>query len=165
MYGFFIGYAGDGEKASWIKLELGFDWAFNYKTQDLHQTLKIAAPKGVDIFIDSVGGPFHQSVLPHMNYGGRIIQLGNLALYNTPQQVPMVPANDLAVALKELTIVGFNVFRYAEYFEETLDELSELCRDGKLQAYEHVIEGFENMPVALINQLQGKSQGKVIVRV
>ena len=161
----FIGYAGDGEKASWIKLELGFDWAFNYKTQDLHQTLKIAAPKGVDIFIDSVGGQFHQSVLPHMNYGGRIVQLGNLALYNTPQQVPMVPANDLAVALKELTIVGFNVFRYAEYFEETLDELSELCRDGKLQAYEHVIEGFENMPVALINQLQGKSQGKVIVRV
>ena len=40
-----IGYTGDGEKASWIKLELGFDWAFNYKIQDLDQTLKIAAPK------------------------------------------------------------------------------------------------------------------------
>ena len=69
------------------------------------------------------------------------------------------------VALKELTIVGFNVFRYSEFFEETLDELSQLCRDGKLQAHEHVIEGFENMPKALIDQLQGKSQGKVIVRV
>ena len=160
-----LGYAGDGEKASWIKLELGFDWAFNYKTQDLHQTLKIAAPKGVDIFIDSVGGSFHQSVLPHMNYGGRIIQLGNLSLYNNPQKVAMIPANDLMVALKELTIVGFNVFRYSEFFEETLDELSQLCRDGKLQAHEHVIEGFENMPKALIDQLHGKSQGKVIVRV
>jgi len=83
-----------------MKLELDFDWAFNYKTQDLHQTLKIAAPKGVDIFIDSVGGQFHQTVLNHMNFCGRIIQLGNLALYSDPNQQSMVPANDLAIALK-----------------------------------------------------------------
>ena len=80
-----IGYTGDGEKASWIKLELGFDWAFNYKTQDLNQTLKIAAPKGVDIFIDSVGGEFHQTVMEHMNFCGRVVQLGNLSLYNNPR--------------------------------------------------------------------------------
>ena len=44
-----LGYTGDGEKASWIKTELGFDWAFNYKTQDVKQTLNIAAPNGVFI--------------------------------------------------------------------------------------------------------------------
>jgi NADPH-dependent curcumin reductase CurA len=67
--------------------------------------------------------------------------------------------------LQELTIVGFNVYRYHEHFATSLDELSELCRSGKLHPYEHVIEGFENMPKALIDQLDGKSQGKVIVRV
>ena len=161
-----IGYTGDGEKASWIKLELGFDWAFNYKTQDLNQTLKIAAPKGVDIFVDAVGGDFHQTVMSHMNFCGRVVQIGNLSVYNNPKQIPeSFPANDLEIALKALTIVGFNLYRYAEHFESTLDELSEWCRSGKLQAHEHDIEGFENMPKALIEQLHGKFQGKVIIRV
>ena len=158
-----IGYTGDSEKASWIKLELGLDWAFNYKTQDPDQTLKIAAPKGVDIFVDSVGGKMHQTVLGHMNFCGRVIQLGNLSMYNNPKQIPeSVPSNDLEIALKALTIVGFNLYRYSEHFESTLDELSEWCRSGKLQAHEHDIEGFEEMPKALIEQLQGKYQGKII---
>ena len=70
-----------------------------------------------------------------------------------------------STALKALTIVGFNLYRYSDHFESTLDELSEWCRSGKLQAFEHDIEGFENMPKALIEQLQGKYQGKVIIRV
>ena len=44
-----LGYTGDGDKASWIKTDLNFDWAFNYKTQDINQTLNIAAPNGVII--------------------------------------------------------------------------------------------------------------------
>ena len=95
-----IGYTGDGDKASWIKTDLGFDWAFNYKTQDVRSTLKIAAPRGVDIFLDSVGGIFHSTVLDHMAEGGRVCLYGNLAMYNNPTNVAMVPANDLAVALE-----------------------------------------------------------------
>ena len=94
------GYTGDGEKASWIKLDLGVDWAFNYKTQDLHQTLKIAAPKGVDIFIDTVGGQFNQTVMNHMNFCGRVIQLGNVSMYNNPRKSVSYPANDMAITLK-----------------------------------------------------------------
>ena len=97
---FHLGYTGDADKASWIKTVIGLDWAFNYKTQDVHQTLKIAAPKGVDIFLDSVGGVMHQTVLNHMNFNGRVIQLGNLAMYDAPGDIEMVPANDLVVALK-----------------------------------------------------------------
>ena len=114
-----IGYTGDGDKASWIKTELGFDWAFNYKTQDVRQTLKIATQKyeydtkyvsggggtessvgGVDIFIDSVGGVFHSIILEHMTLGGRVCILGTLAQYGNPSNVPMVPATDFAISLK-----------------------------------------------------------------
>ena len=97
---FHLGYTGDADKASWIKTVIGLDWAFNYKTQDVHQTLKIAAPKGVDIFLDSVGGAMHQTVLNHMNFNGRVVQLGNLAMYDAPGDIEMVPANDLVVGLK-----------------------------------------------------------------
>ena len=124
-----LGYTGDGDKASWIKTDLNFDWAFNYKTQDINQTLNIAAPNGViilqilsavyldgsltqvDIFWDGVGGNFSATVLPHMAMFGRVIMVGNLASYNHIQNTPAIPAMDLAVALKELTIVGFNVYR------------------------------------------------------
>lgn len=95
-----IGYTGDAEKASWIKTELGYDWAFNYRTQDVKQTLKIAAPNGVDVFVDSVGGIFHSTVLEQMAMGGRVCLFGNLSAYNNPRSVSMVPTNDLAIALK-----------------------------------------------------------------
>ena len=103
-----IGYTGDSEKASWIKTELGFDWAFNYKTQDVRQTLKIAAPLGVDIFLDSVGGIFHSTVMEHMAMYGRVCIFGTLSSYNNPKNVPMVPANDMAIALKVTLIINFH---------------------------------------------------------
>ena len=106
-----LGYTGDGEKASWIKTDLNYDWAFNYKTQDLNQTLNIAAPNGVDIFWDGVGGNFSATVLQHMAMFGRVIMVGNLACYNHIPSTPAIPALDLAISLKELTIVGFNVYR------------------------------------------------------
>ena len=107
-----LGYTGDGEKASWIKTDLNYDWAFNYKTQDLNQTLNIAAPNGVDIFWDGVGGSFSATVLQHMTMFGRVIMVGNLSSYNNITSSPTIPALDLAITLKELTIVGFNVYRY-----------------------------------------------------
>ena len=57
------------------------------------------------------------------------------------------------------------MYRYLDEFESSLDELSEMCKHGQLQPFENVIEGFENMPKALIEQLDGKSQGKAILRV
>ena len=96
----FSGYTGDSEKVSWIKTDLGFDWAFNYKTQDVRTTLKIAAPTGVDVFLDAVGGVFHSTVLEFMAPRGRICLLGNLAAYNHPKAVPMVPTHDLSITLK-----------------------------------------------------------------
>ena len=160
-----IGYTGDGDKASWLKTELNFDWVFNYKSQDVKQTLKIAAPKGVDVFLDGVGGIFHSIVQEFMAPKGRILLYGNLSCYDSPKNVPMVPANDLAVALKEISIIGFNVYRHFSRKDEALDQIAEWCQDGTIAPYEHVIEGFEYLPKAFIEMMEGKSQGKVIVRV
>ena len=81
-------------------------------------------------------------------------------------------AEDPPVVLKissflfqSLTITGFNVYKYANDFYDSLDELSSMCTNGKIQPHENVVEGFENMPKALIDQLDGKSQGKTILRV
>ena len=66
---------------------------------------------GVDIFWDSVGGDFSATVLPHMSIFGRVIMVGNLSKYNNIHSNATIPALDLSITLKELTIVGFNVYR------------------------------------------------------
>ena len=66
---------------------------------------------------------------------------------------------------QSLTITGFNIYKYANDFYDSLNELSDWCTSGKIHPYENVVEGFENMPKALIDQLDGKSQGKAILRV
>lgn len=159
-----LGYAGTGEKASWIKTDLGFDWAFNYKTQDIHQTLNIAAPNGVDIFWDGVGGSFSATVLSHMSMFGRVIMVGNLSSYGNPKSCASMPGLDLAITLKELTVVGFNVYRYHHLWEAARETLVDWVKDDKIQLYEHTVEGFELIPRAFIDQMEGVSQGKVIVR-
>jgi len=159
-----LGYTGEGDKASWIKTELGFDWVFNYKTQDIGQTLNIAAPNGVDIFWDGVGGSFSGTVLQHMSMFGRVIMVGNLACYNQVQKAAPLPALDLAIVLKELTIAGFNVYRYHHLWESARERLSQWVKEDKLQAYEHPVEGFDEIPKAFVDMMEGVSQGKVIVR-
>lgn len=64
-----------------------------------------------------------------------------------------------------MSIFGFNVHRYEHKKEEAMDQLADWCRDSIVEPYEHVVEGFENMPKALIDMMEGRSQGKVIVRV
>jgi prostaglandin reductase 1 len=49
-----IGFAGSDDKVKWLKDELKFDAAFNYKTKDITQALKEAAPDGVDCYFDNV---------------------------------------------------------------------------------------------------------------
>ena len=49
-----IGYAGTDEKVKWLEEELGFDFAFNYKKVNLSESLKEAAPEGVDVYYDNV---------------------------------------------------------------------------------------------------------------
>ncbi len=61
--------------------------------------------------------------------------------------------------------MGFNALGHPDRREEALDQLSDWCRDGYIDPYEHSVEGFENLPTAFIDMLNGKSQGKVIVRV
>ena len=49
-----IGFAGSDDKVKWLVEELGFDKAYNYKTSNWKQSLKEAAPDGVDCYFDNV---------------------------------------------------------------------------------------------------------------
>lgn len=78
-----IGFAGSQEKCDYLVKELGFDYAFNYKTDDIKESLKKAAPKGVDCYFDNVGGEISSTIIGHMNLYGRIAVCGSISAYNS----------------------------------------------------------------------------------
>lgn len=80
-----IGYAGEDSKLEWLK-QLGFDYAFNYKKVDLDESLKEAAPNGVDCFFDNVGGEFAVKVYSHLNRFARVSQCGAISQYNKTER-------------------------------------------------------------------------------
>ncbi|XP_015607850.1 prostaglandin reductase 1 [Cephus cinctus] len=160
-----IGIAGTASKCKWLKEELGFDHAINYKTQDINVALKEAAPNGVDCYFDNVGGDISSTVLNHMNLFGRISVCGSISSYNAdPKRLPKSPVIQPALVFKQLKMEGFIVNRWKNCWFEGIEKNLEWIRQGKLKYHETVTDGFENMFDAFVGMLNGENIGKAIVK-
>lgn len=158
-----IGITGSDEKCKWIVDDLGFDKAINYKTADLKKELKAAAPKGIDCYFDNVGGDISQRVLEQMNLYGRISCCGAIAGYN--DQAVQVFAPQRYFVFNQLKMEGFVVRRWTARWLEGLTQMIQWIKDGKIKYHETVTEGFENMPKAFMDMLNGLNSGKAVVKV
>src|SRR5437764_8082120 len=160
-----IGIAGGAEKCGWLVNELGFDAAVDYKGGALFKTLKSAAPNGIDVYFDNVGGDIFEACLAQMNVRGRIACCGAVSQYDMappasgPRGVPGL------IVVKRLTVQGFIVTDFFDRRERAIADLQSWVQSGKLKVQEDVIEGLENTPQALIGLLAGENRGKRIVRV
>jgi NADPH-dependent curcumin reductase CurA len=160
-----IGIAGGPEKCAWLINELGFDAAVDYKGDALFKTLKSAAPKGIDVYFDNVGGDIFEACLAQMNVRGRIACCGAVSQYDmaVPSSGPRgVPG---LIVVKRLIVQGFIVTDFFDQRERALADLQSWVQSGKLKVQEDVIEGLENTPQALIGLLAGENRGKRMVRV
>jgi len=159
-----IGYAGDDEKLAWLKNELKFDHVFNYKKVDLAQSLKEAAPKGVDCFFDNVGGTFAVTVMQQMNPLGRVCCCGAIASYNATQ-ASMIPDVFQFINGNELIIRGFMASRTYKNWPAGLEQMRKWIKEGKVKFRETVVDGFDHMPQGFIDLLAGKNFGKMVVKI
>lgn len=64
--------------------DVGFDHAFNYKTCDTAAALAAAAPDGIDIYFDNVGGQTLEIVLDQAKNHARIVACGMISQYDLP---------------------------------------------------------------------------------
>lgn len=104
-----IGSAGSDEKVAFIKNELGFDEAFNYKTESPWTALRKYAPNGIDIYYDNVGGETLDAVLENANDFARLVECGMISQYNIKDKNDVYGVKNLMnVISKRLTMrVGF----------------------------------------------------------
>ncbi|WP_179009964.1 NADP-dependent oxidoreductase [Winogradskyella forsetii] len=159
-----IGIAGTDEKVEMLKSKFGFDAGINYNTtDDMRAAIKEAAPDGVDVYWDNVGGEISDAVLFNINKFSRTINCGAIAVYNkteTPKSVSVRPFLIKNSALMQ----GFIVANYEDKFQEATKALSNWLAEDKLTYSETIVEGFENIPQAFIDLFDGKNSGKMVVK-
>ena len=158
-----VGSAGSAEKVRVIATEFGFDAAFNYKDSDVQAQLEAAAPEGIDVYFDNVGGDHLQAALSALRTHGRIVACGSLSTYNDVAAAPG-PSNLAMIVSKRLTIKGFIVTDHLDRLPAFVDEAAGYLAEGTLRAKETVVEGLERAPQAFIDLLRGANIGKMIVK-
>jgi NADPH-dependent curcumin reductase CurA len=159
-----VGIAGGADKCHWLTSELGFDAAVDYKSGPVFKQLKAAAPKGIDVYFDNVGGDILEACIAQMNLFGRIACCGAISQYDgapSPHGPRGVPGT---IVVKRLTMQGFIVMDFDDQRAQALDDLQAWVASGQLKVHEDVIGGLENTPQALIGLLAGDNRGKRMVR-
>jgi NADPH-dependent curcumin reductase CurA len=158
-----IGSAGAPEKVAYVRDVLGFDAAFSHR-DDVRAALAEAAPDGVDVYFDNVGGPQLEAAIGALNRGGRIALCGAVSQYNATEPAPG-PRNLGLLVGKRGRMRGFIVSDHAASQDAFLDEVGGLLADGRLVLAESIVEGgIEAAPRAFVEMLRGEHLGKVVVR-
>jgi NADPH-dependent curcumin reductase CurA len=159
-----IGSAGGPEKADRLLDEFGFDAAIDYRAGDLPGQLAAAAPGGIDVYLDSVGGDHLEAAIGAMRDHGRIALVGAISGYHHADHVAG-PGNLYEAAKKRLSLRGMIVSDHLDTFPEYLARAIPWLASGELRTAETVIDGLERAPEALLGVLDGKNVGKMLVRI
>ena len=159
-----VGIAGGPEKCAFITRDLGFDAAVDHKRPDLSDALKAAAPQGIDVDFENVGGEVFDAVLARMNQFGRVALCGLISAYNATEPPP-APRNLRFVLTMRLKVQGFIVFDFAKQYKEATSALLGWYRDGRLKLREDVRDGgLDAFPTVLHQLYTGGNFGKLVLK-
>lgn len=159
-----VGVAGGLEKCRVVREEFGADATVDYKAGGLLEQLDIAAPKGIDVYFENVGGELFEAVLQRINLFSRIVLCGRISVYNATEPAPG-PRNFDQLLMKRARLQGFIITDYQARMPEAVMALAKWRREGKLRSRETVVEGFENMVSALNMLFDGANVGKLVVKI
>jgi NADPH-dependent curcumin reductase CurA len=158
-----IGSAGTPEKVQWLTGELGFTAAFDYHDGPVAKQLAAAAPAGIDVFFDNVGGEHLEAAIGAFKEFGRAALCGAISGYNAVEPQPG-PRNMFMLVTKKLSLRGFIVGDHADMRDEFIEKVTQLVTSGDLVVRETVREGLDDAVPAFLDLLRGGNTGKMIVR-
>ncbi|KAK4947835.1 hypothetical protein LTR10_013343 [Elasticomyces elasticus] len=159
-----IGVAGSEEKCRWLKEELGFHQALNYKDPDFAKKFESATPDLIDVFYDNVGGEVLELALSRAKPFSRFAICGGISQVNTTK--PVGPSNFMRIVYMRINVQGFLVFDHAKEFPRALKDLSQWVSEGKIKTKETIIRGsIEEAPNALRDVYRGVNTGKFLLEV
>jgi len=164
-----IGIAGGADKVAFAREQLGFDVALDRNDPQLHEKLAQAAPDGIDVYFENVGGAVFDAVFPLLNVDARVPVIGLIAQYNhigAPQGPDRLPALMTAILQKRIRMQGLVILdHYETRYEDFARDMSAWVGEGRIKLFEDVLDGLAQAPQGLIGLLRGSNLGKVVVRV
>jgi NADPH-dependent curcumin reductase CurA len=158
-----VGSAGTAEKVAWLTGELGFTSAFDYHDGPVARLLATAAPDGIDVFFDNVGGEHLEAAIGALHDHGRVAMCGAISTYNAVTALPG-PRNMALCVGKQLSLRGFIVSSHGDLRPEFQANVSGWLASGDLVVRETVRDGLEQAVPAFLDLLRGGNTGKMIVR-
>jgi hypothetical protein len=158
-----VGSAGSAEKARWLAEDAGLDAVIDYKATPIRRALHQAAPGGIDVYFDNVGGDHLDAALACMNTLGRVAVCGMISGYNEPGARTVV-RNLANIIYGRITLRGFTVADFPELRENFITDMTGWLREGRIQYQETILEGIEAAPRALIGLFAGLNNGKMLVK-
>ena len=156
-----IGSAGGAEKCEFVR-SLGADAVIDYKAGPLVKSLAEAAPKGIDVYFDNVGGDHLDAALAHARRDARFAICGMIEGYNAAE--PMCLRYIMRVIAMRITLKGFIYTDYLDRMGEFLGEMGPWVASGQVKSRDTVLEGLERTPEAFLGLFTGANTGKMLVR-
>ena len=132
-------------------------------TGNLTEALLQAAPNGLDVYFDSVGGEHLEAALTAANRFARFALCGMISQYNVAG-MPAGPRNIMFAVGKSIRLEGFIVSNHFNLLPEFQKDMSGWIREGKLTWKETVEQGIENAPTAFLKLFKGENLGKMLVK-
>ncbi len=158
-----IGSAGGPEKCALIR-ELGADAALDYREGNVQAQLKAAAPKGIDIYFDNVGGDHLDAALGNAATFARFIECGMIDTYDQDPGKRYGFANMMRLVAAQITMRGFIVQAFEHRIEESREKLGGWLKEGKIRPLLAITDGLENTPDAFLGLFESRNTGKAMVR-
>jgi hypothetical protein len=158
-----VASAGSDEKLAWLK-SVGVEAGINYKTTpNLVKALREAAPDGVDIYFDNVGGDHLEAALEVARPFARFIECGMISTYNDTTPTPG-PRNMFLIVGKRIKMQGFIVIDFMDMRQQFLTDMTQWVKEGRIKWEETIENGIENAPKAFLNLFTGANTGKMLVK-
>jgi NADPH-dependent curcumin reductase CurA len=159
-----VGLAGGAAKCRYVRDDLGFDVAIDYKAEDVRKSLRTHCPNGVNVYFDNVGGDILDIVLAQLARHARVVICGAISQYNNTTAIKG-PSNYLSLLVNRARMEGMVVFDYASRYPQAIGDIGGWITAGKLKSREDIVEGLENFPETLLKLFNGENFGKLVLKV
>ncbi|MGK6315575.1 NADP-dependent oxidoreductase [Neorhizobium sp. DT-125] len=160
-----VGIAGGADKCRQVVEELSFDACLNYRAPDLAGRLREAAPDGIDIYFENVGGAVREAVWPLLNNDARVPICGLVSGYNgVTEGAGGVHALLMSLIVKRIRLQGFMNADHLDSFPDFERQMRGWLDAGQLRAHETIVDGLDQAPTAFVGLFEGHNTGKLVVR-
>jgi NADPH-dependent curcumin reductase CurA len=157
-----IGSAGGEAKCDFVR-SLGADAAIDYRSGPILRSLRDAAPDGIDVYFDNVGGDHLDAAFARARLRARFALCGMISGYNSRE--PQAFRYIIRMIAMRIAMKGFLYGDYGPRMGEFYRGMGDLIASGKVTPRDTVFEGIDSAADAFLGLFTGANTGKMLVKV